>query len=214
MKITKYPQSCFMVKTCGKNILVDPGSISYDPSFAVDWAKADFILITHKHGDHCHAEILKDFSAPIYSSAEVAAAYPELKITKVKVGQELALADGINVSVVNAVHGYLPHLRGDKEIHENIGFILNAEGKKIYFTSDSVCFKNDYKCDILCVGINEHGLSMTPAAAARFAKECGAGLVLPCHLDNPVFPVDIPRMENTLKENEINYRILKTKETI
>jgi L-ascorbate metabolism protein UlaG (beta-lactamase superfamily) len=72
MKLTKYPQLCFMVETADKNILVDLGNLSYDQSFADDWAMADFILITHKHGDHCYAEIIKDIGSSVYASTEVA----------------------------------------------------------------------------------------------------------------------------------------------
>jgi L-ascorbate metabolism protein UlaG (beta-lactamase superfamily) len=203
-----------MMETAGKNILVDPGNLLYEPGFANDWSKADFILITHKHADHCHAEVIKNIDAPIYSSAEVAAAYPDLKIKIVKAGDELSLSDGIDAEVATAVHGYIPWLKGDKEIRENIGYIVRAEGKNIYFTSDTICFKNDYKCDILCAPVSSHGLVMSPFEVALFTKECGAELVLPCHMDNPKFPADIEKMAETFASHEISYRVLKTKETI
>lgn len=215
MKITKYPQSCFMLEVANKNILVDPGTLSYKPEFADEWKKADFILVTHRHGDHCNAEVIKEFTAPIYSSSEVATAYPNLKIIVAKTGDKLQLANGICVDVVNAVHGWTPILKHNKaEIRENIGFIVNAEGKKIWFTSDTLCFDNDYKCDILCAPISAHGVVMGDFELALFAKECGAGLVLPCHMDNPMHPVDIGKVEGTLKTHKINYWILKTKETM
>jgi L-ascorbate metabolism protein UlaG (beta-lactamase superfamily) len=198
MKITKYPQSCFMIETMGKTILVDPGNLAYRDDFAGEWYRADYILITHKHGDHCFAGVIADFAAEIYSSAEVAAAYPELKTKIVKNGDVLHLADGLDVLVVNAVHGYLPHLKGELEIRENIGYIVHAEDKKIYFTSDTICFENDYKCDVLCAAAGDSGLCMTPFAISMFAKECGAHLVLPCHMDHPKFPVDMIKMKKLL----------------
>ena len=108
MKITKYPQSCFMLEIAGKSILVDPGVLSYESEFADEWKTADFILITHKHGDHCNSEVIKEIFAPIYSSAEVATAYPDLKITVVKMGDKLQLVDGIDIDIVNAAHGWMP----------------------------------------------------------------------------------------------------------
>ncbi len=188
MKITKYPQSCFLIETNGKTILVDPGNLSFDMSFLQTWNKADCILITHKHGDHCNAEIIKNINAPIYATAEVATEYPDLKINIVAAGDELQLVDEITATVVNAFHGYIPWLKGKGEIHENIGWIVNVEDKKIYFTSDTICFKNEYKCDVLCAPISAHGLVMSPFEVSLFAKECDATLVLPCHMDNPKFP--------------------------
>jgi hypothetical protein len=55
---------------------------------------------------------------------------------------------------------------------------------------------------------------MSPFEVALFARECEAGLVLPYHMDNPKFPVDVEKMEETLKAYEINHRVLKVKESI
>ncbi|MDR0967831.1 MAG: MBL fold metallo-hydrolase [Rickettsiales bacterium] len=214
MKITKYPQSCFMTESNGKRILIDAGNLSYSPEFADEWAKADAILITHKHGDHCYAEVLKNFNAPIYANSEVANIYPELKINVVKSGDVLDLFDNITATVGNAYHGYIPWLKGAGEIHENISWILEIENKKVYLTSDTICFKNDYKCDVLCAPVSAHGLVMSPFEVALFAKECGASLVLPCHADNPKFPVDFENLEEEFAKFEINYKLLKHKESI
>jgi L-ascorbate metabolism protein UlaG (beta-lactamase superfamily) len=203
-----------MIETNGKTVLVDPGVLSYESHFADEWAKADFILITHKHGDHCNAAVIKAYNVPIYASAEVAAEYPDLKITVIKAGDELQLSDEIAAKAVNAFHGYIPWLKGKSEIHENIGWMVYAQGKTIYFTSDTICFKNEYKCDILCAPISAHGLVMSPFEVALFAKECEATLVLPCHMDNPKFPVDIEKAEGMLIQHEINYKFLKFEETI
>jgi L-ascorbate metabolism protein UlaG (beta-lactamase superfamily) len=198
-----------MLETAGKNILVDPGILSFDENFLDNWKKADCVLITHKHSDHCHAEIIKNISAPIYSSAEVASAYPHLKIKIVKIGDVLRLADGIRIDIVGAIHGWMPFLKHNKiEIHENIGFIIHAENKKVWFTSDTLCFDNDYKCDVLCAPVSGHGLVMGAFELSLFAKECDPDLVLPCHMDNPKFPVDIKKMEDMFATYKINYRVL------
>lgn len=214
MKITKFPQSCFMIESGEKTILVDPGNLSFDDSFMKDWKRADFILITHKHGDHCFSEKIESLGKPIYSTAEVQATYPNLKINIVKVGALLHLSEGIEVAVVEAIHGYIPILKGNGEIHENVGYIISAEDKKIYFTSDTICFKNEYKCDILCAPVSAHGLVMSPFEVSLFSKECGASLVLPCHMDNPKFPVDLEKMKEIFDSFEINYRVLEAKESL
>ncbi|MDR2933692.1 MAG: MBL fold metallo-hydrolase [Rickettsiales bacterium] len=215
MKITKYPHSCFYIETSGKSILVDPGNNLYDAVFLPEWKNADFILITHKHGDHCYSDIIKNIDTPIYASSEVAAEYPNLKINIVKSGDILQLTNEISVEITKAVHGYLPFLKhNNAQVYENTGFIVNTENKKIWFTSDTLCFDNDYKCDILCAPVSGHGLVMGAYELVLFAKECAAKLVLPCHMDSPRFPVDIENMESILKLHEINYQILQIKEVI
>lgn len=68
MKITKYPQSCLMIETNNKKILIDAGGLKYQEKFLDDWKTADIILITHKHGDHIKINALKELNKPIYST--------------------------------------------------------------------------------------------------------------------------------------------------
>ena len=51
--------------------------------------------------------------------------------------------DDIKIEVVHAIHGYQPLLKGAKEVHENIGYIIDDESNRLYTTSDTICFKND-----------------------------------------------------------------------
>lgn len=60
MKITKFPQSCLLIETKGKKILIDPGTLKYKEEYFEIWNKVDTILITHKHSDHCNIEILEN----------------------------------------------------------------------------------------------------------------------------------------------------------
>ena len=73
MKITKYPQSCLLVETKGKKILIDPGTLKYKEEYFDVWNSVDIILITHKHPDHCNTEILEKINdnIKIYSTQEV-----------------------------------------------------------------------------------------------------------------------------------------------
>ena len=59
MKITKYPQSCLLIETKGKKILVDPGDTDYKEEYFAAWNSSDLILITHKHSDHCYTPIIE-----------------------------------------------------------------------------------------------------------------------------------------------------------
>ncbi|PIZ52479.1 hypothetical protein COY27_00005, partial [Candidatus Woesearchaeota archaeon CG_4_10_14_0_2_um_filter_33_13] len=117
--------------------------------------------------------------------------------------------DAIKIEVVKAVHGYMPFLQGGNEIYDNIGFIIDDSENRFYTTSDSISFKNDYKCDILAVPVCNHGLVMGPFEAALFAKETGAKLVIPCHYDNTKFPMSLDKIRNKFEKAGIKYKILE-----
>lgn len=213
MKIVKYPQSCLMVETNGKKILIDAGSLKYQESFLDDWKKADAILVTHKHGDHFNSEVLKDIDIPIYSTQEVQDTYPEVKINVIKENDILNF-DDVRVEVVKAIHGYNPNLKNGGQVFENVGYIIDDGKKRLYLTSDTICFNNDYKADIVAFPVTGYGLTMSAYEAALYAKELGAQLVLPIHMDNPKYPTDLEYMKKNFDEFDINYKVLDIEEMI
>lgn len=215
MKITKYPQSCLLVETKGKKILIDPGNLKYKEEYFDVWNSVDIILITHKHIDHCNTEILEKINdnIKIYSTQEVQDANKTLNINIIKENDIIEL-DDIKVEAVHAVHGYQPLLKGGKEIYENVGYIIDDGENRLYTTSDTICFKNDYKADILCVPVTGYGLTMSAFEAALYAKEVGATLTIPIHMDNPAFPPDYKFIEEMFNKYEVEYEILENEESI
>lgn len=213
MKITKYPQSCLMVETKDKKILVDPGALKYQDDFLENWREADIILITHRHSDHIKKDILANINIPIYSTKEVQDAYPEINFNIIKDGDIINL-EGIKIEVVKAVHGYNPRLKNGGEVLENVGYIIDDNQNRLYITSDTICFNNDYKADIVAIPITAYGLTLSSYEAALWAKDMGAKLVLPIHMDNSIYPTDIPFMEKNFKEYNINYKVLDILESI
>jgi L-ascorbate metabolism protein UlaG (beta-lactamase superfamily) len=215
MKITRYPQSCFLIEEMA-SILIDPGSLKFEPIFLKEWEKASAIIITHKHFDHFNEKavqgILVKKNIPVYATKETAEYYPNTKFTIIKEGQSITI-EGTKVDFVKAIHGYHPGLKGGKEVNEGVGVLIHGS-KIIYLTSDTICFNNDYKCDVLMMPYNNHGVCMSPFEASLFAKETGAKLVLPCHDDNEALPADKNKMEFELKRNGLNYKFLKTRESI
>lgn len=218
MKITRFGQSCLLVETKGKRILIDPGNIKYDESYLTkEWAEIDILLVTHKHRDHCHVDAIKEIEknpkTKFYSSQEVAYTYPEIHPTVVKENDILSL-DTIKIEVVRAVHGWIPPLKGGKEIYENIGFIIDDGNLRIYQTSDTISFQNNYKCDVLFLPVVNHGLVMGPWDAALFAQDTEASLVVPFHYDNPEHPADFEIIKREFEERGLNYRFLSIGETM
>ncbi len=215
MKITKFPQSCLLIETKGKKILVDAGNLKYKEDYFDIWNNVDIILITHKHPDHCNTEVLEKLNKniTIYSTKEVQQTHTSLNINIVKENDILKL-DDITIEVVHAIHGYQPLLKGAKEVHENVGYIIDDESNRLYTTSDTICFKNDYKADILCIPVTGHGLTMSAFEASLYAKEVGAILTLPIHMDNPAFPPDFKYIEEMFNKYDVEYEILDNDETI
>ncbi|GGA74072.1 UPF0173 metal-dependent hydrolase [Flavobacterium palustre] len=79
MKITYYGHAALGIKVGGKHIVVDP-FISGNPlaeHIDIEDLKADYILLTHAHGDHVLdvEAIAKRTNAVIVSNAEIAAYY-------------------------------------------------------------------------------------------------------------------------------------------
>ena len=214
MKITKYPQSCLLIETKGKKILIDPGILKYKDEYFNIWNNVDIILITHKHPDHCNTAVLEklDKSILIYSTKEVKDANESLSINIIKENDILKIGD-ITIEVVHAIHGYQPLLKG-KEINENVGYIIDDGENRLYTTSDTICFKNDYKANVLCVPITGHGLTMSAFEAALYAKEVGANVTIPVHMDNPAFPPDLNYFKEMFEKYEAEYEILENDETI
>jgi L-ascorbate metabolism protein UlaG (beta-lactamase superfamily) len=218
MKITRYAQSCILIETNNKRILIDPGYLQYKESYPSNkWSDIDILLVTHKHSDHCFLEaineIIKNSKTKLHTTQEVADKLPELSPIIVKANDVLNI-DDIKIEVTKAVHGYIPTLRGEKEIHDNVGYIIDDGTTRAYHTGDTICFKNDYKCDIIFVPVVNHGVVMGSWEASMFAKETKAKLVIPFHYDSPKHPANFEQIKKDFNEQELNYKFLEIGESV
>lgn len=105
-------------------------------------------------------------------------------------------------------------MKNGGKVIENVGYIIDDGETRVYVTSDTVCFQNEYKCDILCAPVSDFGVAMGPFEVALFAKEAGAKLIIPLHSDNPKFPVDFEYVKEMFEKNEVDYEILDAEESI
>ena len=140
MKITFYGHASLGVEVGGKNILVDP-YISANPKAAhidITQLEADYILITHAHGDHVLdvEAIAKRTNAVIVSNAEIADYYAGkgFKSHGMNHGGRWTFDFGV-VKYVNAIHS---SAFPDGTYGGNPGgFVIEGEHKNIYIAGDT-----------------------------------------------------------------------------
>ncbi|AYN03657.1 metal-dependent hydrolase [Flavobacterium sp. 140616W15] len=140
MKITFYGHASLGIEVGGKHILVDP-FISGNPMAShidSNTLKADYILLTHAHGDHIlDAEaIAKRTGAVIVSNAEIAGyfAQRELNAHPMNHGGSWQFDFG-RVKYVNAIHS--SSFPDGSNGGNPGGFVIESEHKNIYIAGDT-----------------------------------------------------------------------------
>ncbi|MCC9074343.1 metal-dependent hydrolase [Flavobacterium sp. F-65] len=140
MKITFYGHASLGIEVGGKHVLVDP-FISGNPLAShIDSStlKADYILLTHAHGDHIlDAEaIAKRTGAVIVSNAEIAGyfAQRELNSHPMNHGGSWQFDFG-KVKYVNAIHS--SSFPDGSNGGNPGGFVIEGEHKNIYIAGDT-----------------------------------------------------------------------------
>src|SRR5699024_795181 len=140
MKIRFYGQNSLSIETGGKHIIVDP-FISENPlskdKIDIKDLKADYILLTHAHGDHVlDAEaIAKNTGAKIISNFEIVTYYEAKDIEGhgMNHGGSFEFDFG-KLKMVNALHSssFPDGTYGGNPA----GYILESDGKTIYIAGD------------------------------------------------------------------------------
>lgn len=140
MKYTYYGQSCFLLEADGKKFLFDPFITHNTLASAVDISKieADYILVSHGHGDHVAdlALLGKQTGAVIIAMPEVAAWAEKQGLTNIhQMNYGSAKFDFGKVRMVWATHSSsMP----DGSYGGNpAGFVLETGGKTIYYAGDT-----------------------------------------------------------------------------
>jgi L-ascorbate metabolism protein UlaG (beta-lactamase superfamily) len=140
MKITFYGHASLGIEVSGKHILVDP-YISANPKAThidINSIQADYILITHAHGDHILdvEAIAKRTNAVIVSNAEIATYYGSkgFQSHPMNHGGSWNFDFG-KVKYVNAIHS---STFPDGTPGGNPGgFVIEGEHKNIYIAGDT-----------------------------------------------------------------------------
>ena len=144
ISIQWFARSWFQIATQDTVIQIDP---AYARTYLVDYEKkagklleklkADLILVTHVHADHCKASTIDKLRG---ADTSVIATRPCTKringdVEVIKPGVEIA-RDGITVKAVEAYNTEqaekIYHRKGDC-----VGYLMTVEGKTIYHAGDT-----------------------------------------------------------------------------
>jgi L-ascorbate metabolism protein UlaG (beta-lactamase superfamily) len=181
--------ACLLVETDGQRLLIDP-FLTDNPAAAIkaDDAQADFILVSHGHGDHVGdtVPIAKRTGAMVVSNYEISGWLEKQGLKKVH-GQQHG--GGFNypfgrVKLTLAFHGsVLP----DGTYGGNpCGFLIyTKDGKKIYDAADTGLFGDmrligEEGLDLAILPIGDN-YTMGPDDALRAVKLLQPKKVLPIH---------------------------------
>lgn len=191
MKITFYGHASLGIEVGGKNIIVDPYIAANELAshINIDELKADYILVTHAHGDHTLdvEAIAKRTGATIVSNAEIAGYFEKkgLKSHPMNHGGSWKFDFG-TVKYVNAIHS---SSFNDGTYGGNPGgFIIEGEHKNIYIAGDTaltfdmklIPLRTKLDLAIFPIG-NNFTMDIEDAIIASDFVECDK--ILGCHYD-------------------------------
>lgn len=182
---TYYGHACFLLNDGMNKILVDP-FLTGNPQATISEkdVEADYILITHAHGDH-----VGDAASIAIRTQAVCIGIPEI----IDFGGENARTIGMNLGgTVKTDFGFV---RMVPALHSSgigggiaCGYVIGVGGKIIYFAGDT-CLFSDMKLigerdsiDYAILPIGGH-YTMDPVDAAKAVEFLGAANVIPLHYD-------------------------------
>jgi L-ascorbate metabolism protein UlaG (beta-lactamase superfamily) len=191
MKITYYGHASLGIEVNGKHLVVDPfiSANELASHININEIKADYILITHAHGDHILdvEAIAKNTGATIVSNAEIAGHYEAkgFKAHPMNHGGSWEFDFGI-LKYVNAIHS--SSFPDGSYGGQPGGFVIEAENKNVYIAGDTaltydmklIPMRNPLDLAILPIGSN---FTMDVDDASIAAEFLSVNRVLGYHYD-------------------------------
>ena len=161
MEILFLGHAGFLITTGEKNVAIDP--FLTDNPLAIHQARdirADYILITHGHGDHMNDafEIANNYGGTIVGIAEIARYAQNKGIKNHSLNTRGSYDFGpFKAKLTPALHS--SSLYGWPPIYMGLasGFMITAEGKNIYHAGDTALFS-----DMALIGKNKIDLAFLP----------------------------------------------------
>jgi L-ascorbate metabolism protein UlaG (beta-lactamase superfamily) len=171
-KIAWLGHDCFRIDAM-KTLYFDPYQLSSGP-------KADLILISHDHFDHCSPEDVAKIQKPKTVIVTEKDSAKKLKgdVRVVKPGDTLTV-EGIKIEAV-------PSYNTDKDFHPRknawLGFVVEVDGVRIYHAGDSdfIPEMKNLKVDIALLPVSGTYV-MTAEQAVQAALAVNPKLAIPMH---------------------------------
>jgi L-ascorbate metabolism protein UlaG (beta-lactamase superfamily) len=165
-------------------------TIYVDPYVMEAGEKADIILISHEHFDHCSPGIIKKIVASNTTIITTALVKRQLSGTKakdiraVKPGEKI-IVDDVSVETVPAYNVNKFRSLGQpfhSKQEEMLGFIVTVNGMRIYHAgdTDSIPEMDGLKVDIACLPVSGTYV-MTAEEAAEAARRLKPKVAIPMH---------------------------------
>ena len=207
--------ACIRIEMDGKEIQIDPVAKLGDRT--VDYAampKADYIFVTHEHGDHYDAKSIKQLTgemtqlvmnkrcADMYGAGKVMVRSALGTLRSAKNGDKLQLAD-ISVEAVPAYNYTEGHTQFHPKGRDN-GYILTIDGLRIYIAGDTEDIPEMSKIkdiDIAFLPCNQP-YTMTPDQLVRAAKVIKPKVLFPYHYGQ----TDLSTVPAQLKDIDVRIR--------
>jgi len=218
MDITFLGHACFLLNDGTHKVLTDPFlSGNGLAAISADEVEADYIFVTHGHGDHVgdSVEISKRTGAPVCCTVDLAAGVfgPAGVETVVgNLGGRIPLPFG-KTKIFQALHGSgVPGCL-------SCGFIFEMDGKKIYHAGDTgliadMALLADEEIDVALLPIGDL-YTMDPDDALRAVKMIRPKLVIPMHYDTfPAICQDPEAFASAVEAAGFQAKVLRPGETL
>jgi L-ascorbate metabolism protein UlaG (beta-lactamase superfamily) len=215
MEITFLGHSGFLLKG-SKKVYIDP-FLTGNPKAAIsanDVKEADYIIVTHGHGDHLGDayQICKNTGATLVAIHEIAVdanSHGVKKAEGMNRGGSLKF-EGITIHMTDANHS--------SEIGHECGVVVEMDGKRVYHSGDTGLFSDMkligefLKPDIALLPIGDR-YTMGIDSACRAVEYIGAPKVIPMHYNTfPIIEAD-PEVFKKKVGNKAEVIILKAGES-
>ena len=190
----------------GKEIEIDPvGKLGNRTTDYASMPKADYIFVTHEHGDHFDRAAIQQLTASgtrLITNRRCAdmLGYGEVMSN----GDQLTITDGFSVEAVPAYNITEGHLQFHPKGRDN-GFIITIDGMRIYIagdTEDIPEMANIKDIDIAFLPCNQP-YTMTTSQFVNAARTIKPRIVFPYHFGQ----TDISGLPAQLKADGIDVRL-------